>query len=71
MDCPFKPGDKVRVKASIPYPRYGWGSASHSSVGTVAGNRFGLYVDFPNNPGWVADWTQMELVERVYGNEED
>ena len=69
MDCPFKPGDKVRVKPSVEHPRYQWGRATRSSVGVVGKSAFGdLCVNFPEQGNWRADWSEMEL---VYGNEEE
>ncbi|XP_036437812.1 E3 ubiquitin-protein ligase KEG-like isoform X2 [Colossoma macropomum] len=57
--CKFKPGDKVRVKASVETPKYEWGSASHKSVGTIKVLK--MVVDFPEHSGWTADPSEMEL----------
>lgn len=38
----FRVGDKVRVKASVTAPKYGWGDSSHKSVGLVKGTTCSL-----------------------------
>ena len=63
-------GDRVRVCRNIQPPEYGWGSVSHSSIGTVSevqegGARSGedkLKVDFSGHSGWNADRAEMEVV---------
>ncbi|KAL7888352.1 hypothetical protein AOLI_G00033260 [Acnodon oligacanthus] len=57
--CKFKPGDKVRVKASVETPKYQWGSASHKSVGTIKALK--MEVDFPEQSNWAGDPSEMEL----------
>ncbi|XP_066533930.1 uncharacterized protein [Hoplias malabaricus] len=58
----FRVGDRVRVKASISSPKYGWGSASHSSVGLVKDiNGESMRVDFPEHKYWKAAVSEMEL----------
>ncbi|XP_017581199.1 E3 ubiquitin-protein ligase KEG-like [Pygocentrus nattereri] len=57
--CNFKPGDKVRVKASVEKPKYQWGSVSHKSVGTIKALK--MVVDFPEHSDWSADASDMEL----------
>ncbi|XP_076866326.1 GTPase IMAP family member 7-like isoform X2 [Brachyhypopomus gauderio] len=56
----FRVGDQVRVKASVREPKYGWGSVSHQSVGTVIGHQ--LVVSFPEQPRWSADPSDIEFV---------
>ncbi|CAG9575570.1 unnamed protein product [Danaus chrysippus] len=62
---PFAPGDRVRVRAAVTQPRYKWGCIDHSSVGTVTAiqsNGRDLTVDFPQQPGWTGQVSEMELV---------
>ncbi|KAJ0180993.1 hypothetical protein K1T71_003078 [Dendrolimus kikuchii] len=62
---PFAPGDRVRVRAAVTQPRYKWGCIDHSSVGTVtsvSSNGRDLTVDFPQQPGWTGQVSEMELV---------
>ena len=63
-------GDRVRVCSNVDPPEYGWGSVSHSSIGTVRevqerAARSGedkLKVDFSGHSGWNADRSEMEVV---------
>ncbi|CAG4926206.1 unnamed protein product [Colias eurytheme] len=62
---PFTPGDRVRVRAAVTQPRYKWGCIDHTSVGTVTAistNGRDLTVDFPQQPGWTGQVSEMELV---------
>ncbi|XP_038209104.1 probable E3 ubiquitin-protein ligase HERC2 [Zerene cesonia] len=62
---PFTPGDRVRVRAAVTQPRYKWGCIDHTSVGTVtaiSSNGRDLTVDFPQQPGWTGQVSEMELV---------
>ncbi|CAK1599489.1 unnamed protein product [Parnassius mnemosyne] len=62
---PFAPGDRVRVRAAVTQPRYKWGCVDHTCVGTVTGissNGRDLTVDFPQQPGWTGQVSEMELV---------
>ncbi|KAJ2946601.1 hypothetical protein O0L34_g12657 [Tuta absoluta] len=62
---PFAPGDRVRVRAAVTQPRYKWGCIDHTSVGTVtaiSSNGRDLTVDFPQQPGWTGQVSEMELV---------
>ncbi|XP_041973907.1 probable E3 ubiquitin-protein ligase HERC2 [Aricia agestis] len=62
---PFAPGDRVRVRAAVTQPRYKWGCIDHTSVGTVtaiSNNGRDLTVDFPQQPGWTGQVSEMELV---------
>ncbi|KAL6486449.1 hypothetical protein MHYP_G00058410 [Metynnis hypsauchen] len=62
----FRIGDRVRVKASVSSPKYGWGSASHSSVGVVTAIRDqSMNVDFPDHKSWMAAISEMELAPSV------
>ena len=58
----FQRGDKVRVKRSVKEPRYGWGSVSHSSVGTFVeyDSDGDPVVDFPEQSGWHARADELE-----------
>ncbi|KPJ06671.1 putative E3 ubiquitin-protein ligase HERC2 [Papilio machaon] len=62
---PFAPGDRVRVRAAVTQPRYKWGCIDHTCIGTVtgvSGNGRDLRVDFPQQPGWTGQVSEMELV---------
>ncbi|XP_068628740.1 probable E3 ubiquitin-protein ligase HERC2 [Battus philenor] len=62
---PFIVGDRVRVRAAVTQPRYKWGCIDHTCVGTVTGissNGRDLTVDFPQQPGWTGQVSEMELV---------
>ncbi|CAB3255423.1 unnamed protein product [Arctia plantaginis] len=62
---PFAVGDRVRVRAAVTQPRYKWGCIDHTSVGTVtsiSSNGRDLTVDFPQQPGWTGQVSEMELV---------
>ncbi|CAH2243797.1 jg12710 [Pararge aegeria aegeria] len=62
---PFASGDRVRVRAAVTQPRYKWGCIDHTSVGTVtsiSSNGRDLTVDFPQQPGWTGQVSEMELV---------
>ncbi|XP_045760290.1 probable E3 ubiquitin-protein ligase HERC2 isoform X8 [Maniola jurtina] len=62
---PFAAGDRVRVRAAVTQPRYKWGCIDHTSVGTVtsiSSNGRDLTVDFPQQPGWTGQVSEMELV---------
>ncbi|XP_036437815.1 uncharacterized protein LOC118815656 isoform X2 [Colossoma macropomum] len=62
----FRVGDRVRVKASVSTPKYGWGSASHSSVGVVtAVHSESMNVDFPDHKSWMAAISEMELAPSI------
>ncbi|XP_048005438.1 probable E3 ubiquitin-protein ligase HERC2 [Leguminivora glycinivorella] len=63
--APFTSGDRVRVRSAVTQPRYKWGCVDHTSVGTVIGiahNGRDLTVDFPQQPGWTGQVSEMELV---------
>ncbi|XP_063070704.1 uncharacterized protein LOC134461777 [Engraulis encrasicolus] len=66
----FIVGDRVRVKASVQSPKQGWGKVTHSSVGVVkAFTPDGrMLVDFPGQPKWRADPSEMELRGFVVGD---
>ncbi|KAL7888355.1 hypothetical protein AOLI_G00033290 [Acnodon oligacanthus] len=57
--CKFKPGDRVRVKASVRDPKYNWGPVSHKSVGTIKALK--VVVNFPEKSDWAGDPSEMEL----------
>ncbi|XP_017538314.2 uncharacterized protein LOC108411325 isoform X1 [Pygocentrus nattereri] len=60
--CKFKPGDRVRVKASVRTPKYNWGSVSHKSVGAIkALDGENMTVHFPEHKSWKAAVSEMEL----------
>ncbi|KAL6486450.1 hypothetical protein MHYP_G00058420 [Metynnis hypsauchen] len=62
-DCRlFRVGDRVRVKVSVNTPKYGWGRASHKSVGVVTAlDGENMTVDFPEHESWKAAVSEMEL----------
>jgi hypothetical protein len=44
-------------------PRYGWGSVTHSSTGTVVGlSGNTATVDFPEQSGWAAAVSELDVV---------
>lgn len=58
-------GDVVRVKPSVSSPSYGFGSVSHSSVGTLQsisddGN---CKIDFPEQSDWTGRLLELETVD--------
>ncbi|XP_066533890.1 uncharacterized protein [Hoplias malabaricus] len=58
----FRIGDRVRVKASVSSPKYGWGSASHKSIAVVTAiNGETMIVDYPEHKSWKAAVSEMEL----------
>ena len=68
--CPFKRGDRVRVKPSVHKPKFGWGPENHSSIGVFLREAYGIqHVDFPGNRDWMA--APGELEPAPYGNEEE
>jgi len=66
LSLELKRGDKVRVRASVETPRFGWGEVDHDSVGVVSvlpaeGNQ-NLVVDFPEQEDWTGFLPEMEVV---------
>jgi glc operon protein GlcG len=66
----FEVGDKVRLKASVDRPKYGWGyRIDQGLVGVVTSLTGGgpegeaMVVAFPGSAGWAADPSEMELVK--------
>lgn len=64
----FRVGDKVRVKANVETPKACWGRVRHDHVGTVVKLSSpypgcDMTVDFPEQVGWAALASEMELVE--------
>ena len=61
---PLAVGDRVRVRASVARPTYGWGSVSHATVGTLTriygerGER--CDVNFPRSSAWMGRVDEME-----------
>ena len=57
-------GSRVRIKASITRPKYGWGAVSHRSVGILReyDSDGDPVIDFPEQRGWHASPEEMELV---------
>ncbi|KAI4890107.1 hypothetical protein NFI96_009086 [Prochilodus magdalenae] len=39
----FKIGERVKVKASVTSPKYGWGRTTHRSVGVITGKNIYYY----------------------------
>ncbi|KAL8154400.1 hypothetical protein V2J09_012160 [Rumex salicifolius] len=63
---PFRIGDRVCVKRSVPEPRYAWGGETHHSVGKICEieNDGLLIMEIANRPiPWQADPSDMEKVE--------
>ncbi len=58
-------GDKVRVKASVGSPTYGWGAVTHASVGVVTEVKDdgSMEIDFPEQSFWSGSIEEMEIVE--------
>ena len=53
-------GQKVRVRADVEEPKYGWGAVSHSSVGVIKSiSGRSVTVNFPEQSGW--DTIKSEL----------
>ncbi|XP_067945164.1 uncharacterized protein [Watersipora subatra] len=68
--CPFMPGQKVRVRRSIPRPSRGWGGINRSSVGSVVTvtGREGcetIAVKFPECKDWIGAACDLEPVLRL------
>lgn len=61
----FKVGDKVRVKASVKRPGYGWGGVRKGDVGIVREVGDPMYVDFPGHLDWWAVEEELELAEML------
>jgi hypothetical protein len=60
---PLAVGDKVRVKASVSKPTYGWGSVRRGDVGTlmsVARSAGNCRVNFSKQSSWQGKLTEME-----------
>ncbi len=60
--------DLVRVSPDVAEPRYGWGSVTHSDVGTISHHCHNLsssyfLVHFPTHTGWEA--ARWEMQKRV------
>uniref|UniRef100_A0A7S0J3E2 RING-type E3 ubiquitin transferase n=1 Tax=Calcidiscus leptoporus TaxID=127549 RepID=A0A7S0J3E2_9EUKA len=56
-------GDRVRVRPSVPRPRFEWGDASPDAIGTLVsfdGDR--CVVDFPGHRSWFGLLSEMERV---------
>lgn len=64
--APLQIGDKVRLKAGVKLPRYGWGEIHPDWVGVITGipDLDAVVIDFPLGKGWKADPTQLDLIER-------
>lgn len=61
----IKIGDKVKVKASVSFPRYKWGSVNHNSIGivtSIGSNSKDLKVDFPQHSNWTGLISEMEVI---------
>lgn len=67
---PLAIGDRVRLKASVTKPRYGWGSVSRGDIGTVASlappENDKCTVDFDRQAGWSAQVSQLEPAEMAF-----
>lgn len=62
----FKVGDRVRVKASVECPDYGWGEVKRGDVGVVRriDSDGGLVIDFPAHDHWLGVSSEMELAPK-------
>lgn len=61
-------GDRVRVRPGVAEPKYEWGGATPSSVGTLTwfeGDR--CLVDFPQQSRWIGLLSEMERVGDAAG----
>ena len=60
----FKEGVRVRFKASVSSPKYGWSGVKHSSVGTIKDIQGDgdLSIDFPEQSSWTGHPDDMEVV---------
>ena len=59
----LKVGDRVRVRADVGSPAFGWGSVTHASVGfisSVSGDR--TTIDYPSNSAWNGSVPEMERI---------
>lgn len=70
-------GDRVQVQPTLSQLRYKWGTASHSSAGTVTSERSALsvsrngndgIVDFPQQSNWMGVASEMERGPTVHEN---
>eukprot|EP00039_Didymoeca_costata_P026113 m.14960 g.14960 ORF g.14960 m.14960 type:complete len:1953 (-) comp5263_c0_seq1:243-6101(-) len=61
----FKIGDRVKVKASVREPRYGWGAVDSSSEGVIKDfvGPTEARVDFHGHEGWAAFVSELEHVD--------
>ncbi|XP_062389513.1 E3 ubiquitin/ISG15 ligase TRIM25-like [Sardina pilchardus] len=65
LNSGFLVGDRVRVKASVKTPSFGWRKVTHSSVGVITrlnGPSSCMLTDFPECTSWWANPSEMELV---------
>ncbi|XP_062391017.1 E3 ubiquitin/ISG15 ligase TRIM25-like [Sardina pilchardus] len=59
----FRVGDRVRVKASVRTPQWGWRNVTHSSVGVITDiSVWCIVVKFPECTSWGAPASELELV---------
>ncbi|XP_067944213.1 uncharacterized protein [Watersipora subatra] len=68
--CPFVPGQKVRVRRSIPRPSRGWGGINRSSVGSVIAvtgteECETIAVKFPECKDWIGAACDLEPVLKL------
>jgi len=66
MEHEFKIGDKVRIKAGITNPAYGWGNVGYDHIGSVIDTNLSfIFVDFPTCNSWRGLEKELELVTQV------
>ena len=63
----LKVGDRVRVKRSVSDPKYGWGSVSHESSGTLTkiDEDGDVQIDFAFRKGWNGRLVEVEADDRA------
>ncbi len=61
----IRPGAQVRVREGVT-PKYGWGSATRTSIGTVISSQYDgrcVVVDFPEDSTWKGTLADLESLE--------
>lgn len=67
----FEVGDRVRVKASVEEPRYGWGDIKAGDVGVIRGvDGEELRIDFEDRVGWIGIASDMEHADGTPSTQE-
>ena len=64
--CSFAVGSRVRLKAGVVEPAYGWGEIERGECGVVTSiNAENVRVNFPSQSGWSGKLDEMELAETM------